>query len=68
MRFTKEKTEEINNYYKNAEKFGLLPLEIYDDRICTNSLCMCKLEAISTMIKSLEELKTIIEERTDVLM
>lgn len=68
MRFTKEKTEEINNYYKNLEKHGLLPLEVYDDKICTRSMCICELKDLAIMIKSFETLKQTIEDRTDVLM
>ena len=68
MRFTEKKTEDINNYYKAIEKHGFLPLEVYSDKICTNGMCICDLQDIATMIKSLEMLKDIIETRTDVLM
>lgn len=68
MRFTKEKTEEINNCYNAIRHDTFLPLDIYNDVLCTHGVKMCDLHDLTKMIESLVTLKAIIEEHTDVIM
>ena len=68
MRFTKEKTEEINKRYDAIRHDVFLPLDIYDGVIGTHGSFMCNLHDLTKMIESLVTLKAIIEENTDVIM
>lgn len=68
MRFTKEKTEQLNNYYQAIQHDTLLPLTIYGEKLCTKGMCICDLHDLTRLIESLEVLKGVIEDHTDVIM
>ena len=67
MRFNKETEKAINEKAQSIVILSGCEVAISNDLVIVNHMGCCKIDEVSGLIKSLEALKTIIEDQTGVV-